>query len=169
MTIPNEQFTFFWHGPFSQWAKSPFTLHDLYFKTAEHYMMWFKDQVFSGGKLAQRILDARHPSEAKALGREVENFDKKIWDAIAKIGVFRGNMAKFSQNPHMLSDLLLTEGTTLVEASPEDTIWGIGLAADDPRAQQRDTWLGTNWLGEVLTDVRTTILEIQESLPKPVL
>jgi len=68
--------------------------------------------------------------------------------------VKRGSKAKYEQNPHLKRYLLETAGTTLVEASPYDTIWGIGLKADDPRAQNRETWRGTNWLGQVLTEVR---------------
>jgi ribA/ribD-fused uncharacterized protein len=107
-----------------------------------------------GGKLEQQILNANHPSVAKELGRQIKGFDVKIWTSVAKQGVFVGNVAKFSQNPLMLHQLMTTYGTTLVEASPTDTVWGIGLDAVDPRAASRSTWLGTNWLGEVLTDVR---------------
>ncbi len=152
-----EQFHFFYGGPFSQWAISPFTLNGIYYKTAEHYMMWCKDQLF-GGKLSHLILDARHPRDAKLLGREVEGFDEAIWNAAAKQFVFRGNMAKFTQNPLMLQDLMTTYGTTLVEASPTDVIWGIGLGEYDPLRFDRKNWRGTNWLGEVIQDVRETLV-----------
>ena len=69
--------------------------------------------------------------------------------------MFQGNYAKFTQNPDLLKTLIDTIGTTLVEASPYDKVWGIGLAEDDPKALNRETWEGTNWLGEVLTDLRT--------------
>lgn len=152
-----ELFEFFWSGPFSQWEPSKFELHNILFQNAEMYMMWFKDQIFSGGKLEDKILNAKHPSICKSLGKTVENFDKRIWETVAKQGVFRGNMAKFTQNPNLYNILMETYGKTLVEASPQDTIWGIGLSANDPRALQRSTWLGTNWLGEVLTEVRTSL------------
>jgi ribA/ribD-fused uncharacterized protein len=99
------------------------------------------------------------PREQKKIGREVKNFDKKKWDQKVKDIVFRGNMAKFTQNEDLKKKLLATAGTTLVEASPHDKIWGIGLAETDPKAQKRETWLGTNWLGEVLTEVREAIIE----------
>src|SRR4051812_41429734 len=113
---PQQQYTFFYDGPFSQWSASPFVIDGIRFATAEHYMMWFKDQVFGGG-LSQRILEARTPREAKALGRIVPNFDQFIWTAVAKPGVFRGNVAKFTQNKSHLKALMQSEGL-LVEASP---------------------------------------------------
>lgn len=159
--MPEERFTFFASSdsPFSQWyAGAPFVKHGLRFRTAENFMMWRKAQLFGApGGLLQAILaaDAR---EAKALGRTVGGFDGRIWSVAARPFVAEGSYAKFTQNPAALAALLATAGTTLVEAAPWDRIWGIGLAADDARAQDRATWLGTNWLGEVLTEVRDTLL-----------
>lgn len=151
-----EQFHFFYGGAFSQWAFSPFTLNGIFYQTAEHYMMWCKDQLF-GGTLEQDILDARHPSDAKQLGRLVPGFEEAKWNAVAKQCVFRGNMGKFTQNPLMLQQLMTTHGTTLVEASPTDVIWGIGLGEHDPLRFDRANWRGTNWLGEVLEEVRESL------------
>jgi ribA/ribD-fused uncharacterized protein len=150
-------YTFFYSGPFSQWNFSPFVVDGIKYRTAEHYMMWYKDQVFSGGKLADKILAAKHPAEAKQLGREVENFNLQIWNGVAKPGVFRGNMAKFTQNPLHMVQLLETYDTILVEASPTDVVWGVGLAEDNPLILDPKNWRGTNWLGEVLMDVRDAI------------
>ena len=163
MQDTNEKFTFFYGGPFSQWAPSPFTINGIYYKTAEHYMMWFKDQVF-GGTLEKQILEYEHPRDTKALGRLVPGFDIARWNPVAKQGVFRGSMAKFTQNQGMLYSLVLTEGTTLVEASPTDVVWGIGLGMEDPLRLDRANWRGTNWLGEVLTEVRNTILSLAPKL-----
>lgn len=149
-------FHFFYGGPLSQWASSPFTINGIRYKTAEAYMMWFKDQVF-GGKLEQQILAAEHPADAKRLGRSIEGFNPKIWNAVAKQGVFRGNMAKFTQNPGYLARLMETGDTEIVEASPTDTVWGIGLDEHDPARLDKANWRGTNWLGEVLMEVRETL------------
>ena len=150
------QYTFFYGGPFSQWSNSPFVIDGIEYATAEHYMMWFKDQVFGGGFLSERILAAEHPKEAKALGRMVPNFDIHVWNAVAKPGVFRGNMAKFTQNKSHQKALMETNGL-LVEASPSDVVWGVGLAEGDPLILDSKNWRGMNWLGEVLTDVRETL------------
>jgi len=151
-----EQFTVFFGGPFSQWTISPFNLEGRHYPTAEHYMMWFKDQVF-GGKLEKEILSAPTPEVAQALGRQIEGFDAKVWSAVGKHGVFVGSMAKFTQNPLLNHLLMETYGTTLVEASPFDRIWGVGLAETDPRTLDRATWDGTNLLGETLTAVRDAL------------
>lgn len=160
----SEQFTFFWSGPLSQWSPSPFFMYDEmgnqsgYFSCAEQYMMWSKAALFGDIQRADLILKTDDPSKQKAHGRQVRNFDPVKWDSVCKHIVFRGNVAKFEQNMVHLAALRNTVGTTLVEASPYDTIWGIGLTADDPRAQSRDTWLGKNYLGEVLTNVRIKLI-----------
>ena len=156
-----ERFTFFWNGPFSQWHKSPFMLDGTLYNTAEQYMMAEKARLFGDNNTLTLILQAQHPREQKALGRRVRNFDESSWNAVAKAIVFKGNRAKFTAHRDLLTELLATEGTALVEASPLDTIWGIGLAADNPDALDRTMWRGTNWLGEVLTDLRETLLAEQ--------
>lgn len=156
-----ERFTFFWDGPFSQWHPCTFTLDDIEYNCAEQYMMAEKARLFGDEETLAEILEADDPRTQKALGREVAGFDVDVWQADAANGrpacwniVWRGNMAKFSQQPHLRKRLLATAGTTLVEASPHDRIWGIGLRKTDPAAQSRDGWRGLNWLGEVLTNVR---------------
>jgi ribA/ribD-fused uncharacterized protein len=159
-----EHFTFFHRSSslFSQWnTDTPFFKYGIRFKTAENFMMYRKGMLFGAEQtLLDDILnsDAR---DAKALGKKIPNFNQAIWDVAAKPLVAEGSYAKFSQNPQALITLLATDGTTLVEASPSDRIWGIGLSAHDHRARDRKTWLGLNWLGEVLTDVRDTFLKVR--------
>jgi len=156
-----EQFTFFWDGPFSQWDSCFFELDGIEYNCAEQYMMAEKARYFGDEETLEMIMEADHPRTQKKLGRVVEGFDEEAWQEEEANGhpfcwnvVWRGNMAKFSQNEHLLKTLLATEGTTLVEASPHDTIWGIGLRKNDPAALSRHSWQGLNWLGEVLTSVR---------------
>lgn len=153
-----ERFTFFWDGPFSQWHKSTFTVDGKKYVCAEQYMMAAKARLF-GDKDAERMIMATgDPKEQKRLGRQVQGFNEQKWNSAAKDIVYKANYAKFSQHDDLRKLLLATAGTTLVEASPYDTIWGIGLPKDDPRAQTRSQWKGKNWLGEVLTKVRDDLL-----------
>lgn len=69
----------------------------------------------------------------------------------------RGNLEKFSQNPPLGDFLLATQNRVLVEASPHDRIWGIGLHRDDPRAAEPARWLGENRLGFALMEVRSRL------------
>lgn len=158
-----ERFTFFWNGPFSQWHLSDFTVNDITFNCAEQYMMYEKAMLFEDYDTAVKILETDDPWEQKALGRIVSNFDPNQWNKVARDIVFAGNVAKFTQNDQLKEVLLETKGTILVEASPHDKIWGIGLRAKDPRALNRETWRGTNWLGEVLTEVRDFLLIVDRS------
>ncbi|MFM7927100.1 MAG: NADAR family protein, partial [Pirellula sp.] len=89
-----------------------------------------------------------------ALGRKVRGFKDEVWVANARRIVTEGNIAKFSQNEGLKSFLLATGTKVLVEASPYDRIWGIGLGAEDPKAKHPTTWQGENLLGFALMDVR---------------
>lgn len=100
------------------------------------------------------IMALDDPNEIKKQGRHVNNFNQDIWESNCQEIVENGNMAKFSQNEKLKEQLISTYPKTLVEASPYDKIWGIGLLEDDPRAWNKQTWLGKNQLGEILTRVR---------------
>jgi len=132
------------------------------YNSAEQYMMARKALLFGDMKSYEKIMASGSPREQKALGRTVRDFNADIWNREARDYVYTANMAKFSQNPDLKRFLLETEGL-IVEASPLDTIWGIGLDEDDPEALDRSKWKGTNWLGEVLTKVRTELLKSGQS------
>ncbi len=120
-------------------------------------MMHQKALLFGDQAIADKILKSSSASVQKKLGRQVANFNQTVWEAECKRIVYEGNEAKFTQNNDLLEALLATRGTTLVEASPDDRIWGVGLAEEDPRIRNRRTWRGTNWLGEILTQLRENI------------
>ena len=141
-------------GCFSQWWPSAFEIDGVRFATAEHYMMWRKAKLFGDEEIAERILTASHPNQAKGFGRQVRGFDPDAWDSARYEVVVTGNAAKFSQHPDLGAFLAGTGQRVLVEASPVDRIWGIGLAADDPLAKQPRRWRGLNLLGFALADVR---------------
>jgi ribA/ribD-fused uncharacterized protein len=147
----------FWGGPFSQWAKAPFTIGDLQFNCAEQYMMYQKASVFGNLKEASWVLKNKDPRRQKAIGRLIRGLIPERWDAISKGIVYIGNLAKFSQNEEFKKALIETGDRTIVEASPHDKLWGIGLAADDLRSRDMKTWRGKNWLGDVLMYVREDI------------
>jgi len=150
-----DNYHFFWSGPFSQWAKSDFTVPScpgIVFNTAEQYMMYSKAKLFGDKKTAEKILATKNPREQKALGREIANFNKDLWEFHAPTIVYTGNLFKYMQNPELLRELLMTGNKYIVEASPHDAIWGIGFD-EEHTMENFDKW-GTNWLGEALIRVR---------------
>jgi len=154
-----DKFTFFYGGPFSQWARCDFVIDGVKYNSAEQWMMANKAVMFADYEILERIMSTSDPREQKALGKQVKDFDVERWQAVAKDIVYQGNMAKFTQNDHMMKSLVETDGTLLVEASPTDAIWGIHMAKDDPRIYDRKNWQGTNWLGEAITKVREDLKE----------
>jgi ribA/ribD-fused uncharacterized protein len=141
-------------GCFSQWWPSPFEVDGVRFATAEHYMMWRKALLFGDEEVAAQVLTAVHPKQAKDFGRRVRGFDEAAWVAHRYEIVVEGNAAKFAQDPDLCRYLAGTGERVLVEASPVDRVWGIGLAADDRRAEKPRAWRGLNLLGFALADVR---------------
>ena len=141
-------------------------LDEIQFINAEQYMMYRKALLFKDEDIAYKIMKSTNPKEQKDLGGKVKNFNIETWSApvgprlpIAWSIVRKGSWNKFSQNPGLLKVLADTAGTTLVEASPDDKIWGIGLGELDSARFTRENWLGTNWLGEILTNVRLDLCE----------
>lgn len=162
--LPTETFHFFYRcGRLSQWGKSTFVYEDIKFCCAEQAMMYFKAILHvkydvNNSKIADKIMDTEYPFEHQRLGRSVNSFNQAEWDVVCDPLVYEINYAKFKQNTHLREYILNIKEDTLVEASPVDAIWGIKLAADDPRALNRSTWKGANKLGNALTKVRNQLV-----------
>jgi ribA/ribD-fused uncharacterized protein len=159
------EFLFFWgHRPparggvgkpcLSQWYPAAFEVEGITYATAEHYMMAGKARLFGDAAGLEAVLGAPTPDRAKAAGRRVRGFTERIWAEHRYDIVVAANLAKFEQNRPLLRFLLATGSRALVEASPYDSIWGIGLGAEAPDAQSPARWPGQNLLGFALMEVR---------------
>lgn len=159
-SVGRPRFLFFWGhqtpgpGYLSQWWPAPFTVDGTVYATAEHYMMAEKALLFGDEEAAEAIVAASHPRRAKDIGRGVRDFDEPTWRDHRVAIVTKGNEAKFMQNQELRDYLVGTRDRVLVEASPLDRVWGIGLPADDPRAEEPSAWQGQNLLGFALMTVR---------------
>jgi ribA/ribD-fused uncharacterized protein len=159
------KYLFFWgHQPnkdgsisktcFSQWWLSSFDVDGITYKTAEHWMMAKKALLFNDKEIFEKIIQTKSPAEAKKLGREVKNYVDTVWLANRFEIVKEGNLYKFGQNKDLKEFLLNTNERILVEASPVDPIWGIGMAADHKEVNNPEKWQGLNLLGFALMEVR---------------
>lgn len=165
-TFAREDFIFFWSGRkfkkvtktcFSQWYPSKFIVEGKEYHCAEQFMMAKKAELFTDMETLQNILMAKDPRTIKNLGREVKNFDPEIWNEKKFEIVVQGNLAKFSQNPNLQDFFVSTGDKILVEASPYDKIWGIGLDEKSSDAISPERWKGQNLLGFALMKVRSII------------
>ncbi|MFI1433689.1 NADAR family protein [Streptomyces lydicus] len=154
-------------GPscFSQWWPAPFTVEGVGYATAEHWMMAGKARLFGDAEAERRALAAKHPKQAKDAGRAVRGFDDETWQRHRFGLVVTGSVHKFGQHPALREYLLGTGSRVLVEASPLDRIWGIGLAADDERAGDPGRWRGLNLLGFALMEARQRLREAADGQP----
>lgn len=138
----------------SQWYPCQFAVDGVTYTSAEQYMMAEKAKLFGDEEIRAEILNTSDPRKCKALGRKVRNFEKSIWDQNKQTIVIRGNREKFLQNDDLKQFLLSTGDKVLVEASPTDRIWGIGLGKNNPDALDPAKWRGRNLLGFALMTVR---------------
>lgn len=150
------QYVFFYNGYLSNWADTPFldTRSGDSYNCSEQYMMYRKALLFNDLEIAKKIMNKTFPGDQKALGRKVKNFDKEVWDKHARQIVYEGCYYKFTQNEDAYNYLMETKGYYLVEASPTDTVWGVGLGGYEKEIEDPKNWRGTNWLGQVLTQLR---------------
>lgn len=157
---------YFWGGHFSQWYKSKFLVfvNEIIgwreFETAEQYMMYMKALLFNDQETAAKILRESDPKKCKNFGRSVKNFDSKIWDE-KKFGiVVDGNIQKFHHSFILFDKLKFTNNKILVEASPYDKVWGVGLHEDDDLILDEKNWRGQNLLGKALMEARSMLKKL---------
>jgi len=147
------------NGYLSNWASSKFVLDGRVFTSGEQYIMWSKARVMGDERTADMIMATNDPSRQKKLGRQVHPWKPKIWARHRETVQLRAATAKFGQNRELGDRLIRTYPKRIAEASPSDTVYGIGLAPDDPRALNPNNWRGQNILGRTLERVRGALME----------
>jgi ribA/ribD-fused uncharacterized protein len=140
------------YGFLSQWYPSYFVSGKNTYQNAEQYMMAEKARLFGDEAVRRKILAESDPKKIKALGRKISGFDESVWASSREAIFYQGNKLKFSQNDFLYEALMSTGNKVLAEASPYDTVWGIGVSAR--KGLKKSDWKGLNLLGEVLMKVR---------------
>lgn len=62
--------------------------------------------------------------------------------------------------------LISTKDSILVEASPYDKIWGIGMSANNENIENSLLWRGLNLLGFALMEVRDELIRVCQNYDK---
>lgn len=144
-------------GYLSNWYEAGFRFCGNVFPTSEHWMMWQKAAAFRDWNTAGAVLETKSPAAAKALGKQVKPYSDATWNE-ARVPLMKvGLRQKLVQNERLMNDLLSTGSAALAEASPKDTVWGIGIGKDDPESADPGKWHGKNLLGITLMEVRSEL------------
>lgn len=138
----------------SKWYMAPMMADGLYYNCMEQYLMAAKARVFGDRLTEERIMASYSQMEIKKLGRQVSGYDDAVWSGMRQRVSVDGNICKFGQNPRLMDFLLSTGDRIIAEASPKDSIWGIGLDASHPDSVVPGRWQGLNLLGFALMEVR---------------
>ena len=152
--VIRDGYLLFWDGWPSNWEPCQFTLMGTTYNCVEQFMMAAKARTFGDSAALEKIMASANPRDQKQYGRAIENYDDKQWCDIRYEVVVDGTVEKYRQNPSLREKLMATEDLIFVEASPYDTVWGIGMRSSDPYATIPSKWRGTNLLGLAITEAR---------------
>jgi len=166
-----DDFVFFWghedrgnglsKACLSQWWPCWFEVDGRYYNCAEQFMMAEKARLFGDEETRALMMEEHGPMAIKKLGRRVRGYDDEVWRSARYEVVVKGNVAKFSQNEELQQFLIGTANKVLVEASPKDSVWGIGIDESHPDAINLARWPGENLLGFALMEVRDILINKQ--------
>lgn len=162
-----KNYIFFWGGSvLSNWADTPLILPNINITvpTSEHYFMYLKAIYFNDVETAEEILKSKTPRDAKKLGRKVKNFSEELWRNERENAMLTALKLKFQQSSKFRKIIVAAKKSNLefAEASPHDSIWGIGMGEDHPNLLNTSLW-GLNLLGKCLNTIRDeAILEESE-------
>ena len=151
-------------GPWmlSNFWPADFLVDGVRYRHNEQFMMAGKARLFGDTAALERILAEPNPLRVKQLGRAVRGFEPAVWDEACYGIVLTGLLAKFGQNRSLATYLASTAPAVLVEASPTDRVWGVGLSVTDPDVREPRRWRGRNMLGFALTECRDQLRSIAE-------
>lgn len=149
-----DKYVFFWGELYSQWYAADMIIDGIKYNCCEQYMMHQKALTFGDTEMAELIMKTKDPNTQKSYGKQVSGFNRNLWDRVCLKIVYKANLAKFTQHPELGKELLETGDKIIVEASPYDVIWGIGMGENDEGIEDPINWNGTNLLGWAIMIVR---------------
>jgi ribA/ribD-fused uncharacterized protein len=146
------------YGPFSNFYPSRFIESNIEFNCSEQYFMYYKCLTFDkeNKPLLEAILNEKSPIKIKNFGRQVKNYNDKVWGEKRYQVMVKALHLKFSQNKEIKDLLISTKEKILFEASPFDKIWGIGYDGKTAVSMIDKTKFGKNLLGQALMEIRNT-------------
>jgi len=143
------------HRYLSVMSSHPIDVDSVSFPTVEHYFQAMKAKEFKDDEIYKKILTAKTPKAAKAMGDKIKNVVTEVWDAKKDAVMYTGLRAKFVQHPELRKQLLETGDLPIGDANARDTYWGIGTAETSEKSKHPSKWRGKNKLGVMLMDLRT--------------
>lgn len=159
--MESDKYYFFWKHQFGQWTKREIKdVEGVRYNCCEQYMMYKKAIIFGDMNSAKKILLEDRPFKQQELGREIKNFNQGVWDFYKEKVVYDGNYFKFTRYLDLRGRLIDTYPKELVEASPFDLVWGVGLDQDNPLILDPKNWRGQNLLGKILTNLRNDLIGV---------
>ena len=152
--------------PLSNHCPAPIKINDKEYNCTEQMFLSEKCYAYGhqrSGDLIRTMTDpAMMVQEAKVCQGYNDNWDKDMYDIM-----LTAQLAKYTQNQIHRDFLIATGDRRLVEGSPYDSVWGVGVAFTDPKIDDMKNWKGDNLLGEALMATRRLLLPRSPIARKP--
>lgn len=148
------------YGYMSNFYKTKFTDNNgITYNCSEQYFMYQKCLYFNptNNTLLYNIINEENPKNIKRYGRQVKNFNDKLWNEVKYDIMIKALLYKFNQNNDIKNKLLNTGNKNLYEASEFDKIWGIGFSIYMLKTGIDKNKFGHNLLGKALMHVRNIL------------
>ena len=155
---------YFWGSHFSNFWLCPIyatpdcAVTGFRYNCAEQLYMVEKAMFFNDHDSALMMCYCPDGKSVKALGRKVKNFDQDEWNKVSYDKMLIACRGKYTQNKNLVEELINTKNKVMVESSPSDKIWGVGLHESDDRILNESNWTGENRLGKVLMQIRSELI-----------
>jgi ribA/ribD-fused uncharacterized protein len=129
---------------------------------SERAIMLAKASLMGDEAIFAKILKAADQPSTKELGRQVSPWNEKLWQTYVCAIAYDVVLAKFRAVPEANEMLLNVTEDYIVEASPRDRHWGVGMGAKNEDISIPSAWKGSNILGWALMEARQELRNIKK-------
>ena len=145
--------------PLSNQYPSQLTVYNKTFKSLEHAYLYRMAMEHGRSDLAELIQNTKHAGEAKRVGKELMDDDKRWEWENNNVSIMKSLLkAKAKQCPEFCKCLTDNKDKVLAEATPS-RLWGTGLSPFVTENTSPDFWPGKNLLGALLLEITNEIAD----------
>ena len=140
-------------NPLSNFYPAKFMIGCETYISTEQYIQAQKAEYFKDKQSYDKIMCAINSLDSKNFARGIRNFNRRMWESVAKDICRPGIQAKFMQNPDLLQVLVEKISNKTIVESANDQLWGTGVPLARDGCLNKERWISPGILGELLMEI----------------